>query len=61
MGFGVASSAQDFDVFTPIAKYIRLGDADKLSAWFADSSGWRYNSGDLADSTAASSSSASAS
>ena len=36
MGFGVASSAQDFDVFTPIAKYIRLGDADKLSAWFAD-------------------------
>ena len=29
-------SAQEFDVFTPIAKYIRVGDADKLSAWFAD-------------------------
>ena len=29
-------SAQEFDVFTPIAKYIRAGDADKLSAWFAD-------------------------
>lgn len=25
-----------YDVFIPIAKYIRYGDADKLSAWFAD-------------------------
>ncbi len=24
------------DVFVPIAKYIRNGDAEKLSAWFAD-------------------------
>jgi len=31
-------SAQDksYDVFNPIAKYIRMGDAEKLSAWFAD-------------------------
>ena len=30
--------AQDksYDVFNPIAKYIRMGDAEKLSAWFAD-------------------------
>lgn len=30
--------AQDegYDVFVPIAKYIRQGDAVKLSAWFAD-------------------------
>ena len=35
-GFCTGSAAQDFDVFTPIAKYIRIGDADKLSAWFAD-------------------------
>lgn len=33
------TSAQDdgYDVFVPIAKYIRLGDAEKLSAWFDDS------------------------
>ncbi|MGN1221093.1 MAG: DUF4783 domain-containing protein [Candidatus Cryptobacteroides sp.] len=30
--------AQDssYDVFQPIAKYIGMGDADKLSAWFSD-------------------------
>ena len=28
--------SDSYDVFIPIAKYIRLGDADKLSAWFAD-------------------------
>lgn len=35
---GVSSSAQStgYDVFVPIAKYMRAGDADKLSAWFAD-------------------------
>lgn len=34
----VSSSAQDksYDVFAPIAKYMALGDADRLSAWFAD-------------------------
>lgn len=25
-----------YDVFTPIAKYLAAGDADKLSAWFSD-------------------------
>ena len=25
-----------YDVFIPIAKYIKQGDAEKLSAWFAD-------------------------
>ena len=35
---GVSLSAQDagYDVFVPISKYIEAGDADKLSAWFAD-------------------------
>lgn len=30
--------AQDngYDVFNPIAKYLSMGDADKLSAWFSD-------------------------
>ena len=34
----VKVSAQDsgYDVFNPIAKYLALGDADKLSAWFSD-------------------------
>ena len=34
----VGLKAQDGsnDVFQPIAKYIALGDADKLSAWFSD-------------------------
>ncbi len=30
------SEQQGYDVFNPIAKYIRQGDAEKLSAWFAD-------------------------
>jgi hypothetical protein len=35
--FSVGASAQvKGDVFTPIAKYIELGDAESLSAWFAD-------------------------
>lgn len=31
-------SAQDtgYDVFNPISKYLAMGDADKLSAWFSD-------------------------
>lgn len=35
---GVSLSAQDagYDVLVPISKYIEAGDADKLSAWFAD-------------------------
>ncbi len=37
--FGVAEVAPndgEYDVFIPIAKYIGRGDAEKLSAWFAD-------------------------
>lgn len=30
------AQTKGYDVFVPIAKYIRCGDADKLSAWFAD-------------------------
>ena len=35
---GISVRAQDngYDVFNPIAKYIGLGDAEKLSAWFSD-------------------------
>ncbi len=35
---GVPAHSQDngYDVFIPIAKYIRQGDADRLSAWFDD-------------------------
>ncbi len=31
-------SAQDtgYDVFNPISKYLAMGDADRLSAWFSD-------------------------
>ena len=31
-----APAADNYDVFIPIAKYIRLGDAERLSAWFDD-------------------------
>ena len=36
--FPTVSKAQDkaYDVFTPIAKYMSQGDAERLSAWFAD-------------------------
>ncbi len=30
------SMEDNYDVFIPIAKYIRQGDADKLAAWFND-------------------------
>lgn len=35
---GGSAFAQDngYDVFNPISKYLRLGDAEKLSAWFSD-------------------------
>ncbi len=29
-------AGENYDVFIPIAKYIRAGDAERLSAWFAD-------------------------
>lgn len=35
---GVGNSVQNagFDVFVPISKYMKEGNAEKLSAWFAD-------------------------
>ncbi len=38
LAFSLEAKAQkgDYDVFVPIAKYIGQGDADRLSAWFAD-------------------------
>ena len=36
--FQIHASAQSkgYEVFTPISKYLGLGDAEKLSAWFSD-------------------------
>lgn len=36
LGVGVSSQNAGYDVFVPIAKYMKEGNADKLSAWFAD-------------------------
>ena len=36
MGFCAYAQNRSYDVFIPIAKYMKKGDADKLSAWFAD-------------------------
>ena len=35
---GLTALAQDngYDVFNPISKYMAMGDAEKLSAWFSD-------------------------
>lgn len=33
---GPAVRSSSYDVFNPITKYIRLGDTDKLAAWFSD-------------------------
>ena len=30
------SQEREYDVFVPISKYIQCGDAEKLSAWFAE-------------------------
>ena len=35
-GADAAAQPAGYDVFIPISKYIRLGDADRLSAWFDD-------------------------
>ncbi|MBQ8421330.1 MAG: DUF4783 domain-containing protein [Bacteroidales bacterium] len=32
----LSAQENEYDVFNPIAKYLGLGDADKLSAWFSD-------------------------
>ena len=34
--FSSAAQNRSYDVFIPIAKYMRKGDAERLSAWFAD-------------------------
>ena len=33
---GLKAQDSSYDVFQPITKYMALGDADKLSAWFSD-------------------------
>lgn len=33
---GAAAQDSGYDVFNPIAKYLAIGDAEKLSAWFSD-------------------------
>jgi len=35
-GVGSYASSDSYDVFVPIAKYLGQGDAERLSAWFAD-------------------------
>jgi len=36
VGFTASAQNQGSDVFVPIAKYMSQGDAESLSAWFAD-------------------------
>ena len=31
-----SAQSKGYEVFTPISKYLGLGDAEKLSAWFSD-------------------------
>ena len=33
---GMKAQDNGYDVFNPISKYLALGDADRLSAWFSD-------------------------
>lgn len=35
-GVGANAASDSYDVFVPIAKYLGQGDAERLSAWFAD-------------------------
>ena len=35
-GVGTNAASDSYDVFVPIAKYLGQGDAERLSAWFAD-------------------------
>ena len=35
-GVGANAASASYDVFVPIAKYLGQGDAERLSAWFAD-------------------------
>ena len=34
--FNCSFAQKQADVFVPIGKYLQMGDADKLSAWFSD-------------------------
>lgn len=36
VGVGANAASDSYDVFVPIAKYLGQGDAERLSAWFAD-------------------------
>ena len=36
LGWSLSAQAGGYDVFNPICKYIRQGNADNLSAWFDD-------------------------
>lgn len=36
MGLSAFAQNRSYDVFIPISKYMKSGDAEKLSAWFAD-------------------------
>lgn len=36
LAFNCKAQDGSYDVFNPISKYISVGDADKLSAWFSD-------------------------
>jgi len=33
---GLTAQDSGYDVFNPISKYLAMGDAEKLSAWFSD-------------------------
>ena len=34
--FNASAQSRGYEVFTPISKYLGMGDAEKLSAWFSD-------------------------
>ncbi len=36
MHAGLSAQDSSYDVFNPISKYLAVGDAEKLSAWFSD-------------------------
>lgn len=35
-GFRLSAQETGYDVFNPISKYLAMGDAEKLSAWFSE-------------------------
>ena len=36
LGYNLGAQDKNYDVFAPIGKYMSMGDAEKLSAWFSD-------------------------